>query len=211
MEGWVSRGKVVLLGWRFRWFWVAGFGIMEGEWCEVLLKGVVSFEFFHVLLRWSWNWDEMVFGNLKCLPNSSMERITAKIVRRCRRRISKLFYKFPVSTDPIKFTEVELVDDDDLETMVALYRGNWSNQNASIQLFAELADVEPTENLTPLDISLNDASETDAVGDDGYDSSDPSYHKIDSDSGPDMDEVSDDIDDECANDDGNVNVSIAEN
>ena len=48
------------------------------------------------------------------------ERISAKIVKCCERRISKLFYKFPISTKPIKFTEMELVDNEDVEIMVAL-------------------------------------------------------------------------------------------
>ncbi|PPS10218.1 hypothetical protein GOBAR_AA10433 [Gossypium barbadense] len=50
--------------------------------------------------------------------------------------------------EPIKFTEMELVDDEDVETMVALYC--YSNQNAPIHLFAELAIVESTEDPTPL-------------------------------------------------------------
>ncbi|PPD95438.1 hypothetical protein GOBAR_DD07518 [Gossypium barbadense] len=74
--------------------------------------------------------------------------ISAKIVRRCGRRISKLFYKFPFLTNPIKFTEIELVDNEDVETMIALYCGNQRDQNASIQLFAELDGVKPTEDLT---------------------------------------------------------------
>ncbi|KAH1040118.1 hypothetical protein J1N35_041861 [Gossypium stocksii] len=78
------------------------------------------------------------------------ERISAKFVRRCGKRISKLFYKLPVLTNLIKFTEIELVDDEDVETMIVLYCGNWSDQNAPIQLFAELASVEPTEDLTAL-------------------------------------------------------------
>ncbi|PPD89762.1 hypothetical protein GOBAR_DD13298 [Gossypium barbadense] len=45
---------------------------------------------------------------------------------------------------------MELVDDEDVETMVALYCGTRSNQNAPIQLFAELASVEATEDPTPL-------------------------------------------------------------
>ena len=61
------------------------------------------------------------------------EKISEKIYKPCGRRISKLFYKFPVSTDPIKFTEMELVDDEDVETMIALYCGTRSNQNAPIQ------------------------------------------------------------------------------
>ncbi|KAK5832074.1 hypothetical protein PVK06_015874 [Gossypium arboreum] len=78
------------------------------------------------------------------------EKISEKIYKRCGRRMSKLFYKFPVSTDPIKFTEIEVVDDEDVETMVALYCGTQSNQNAPIQLFAELAGIEATEDPTSL-------------------------------------------------------------
>ncbi|KAH1091735.1 hypothetical protein J1N35_018992 [Gossypium stocksii] len=59
-------------------------------------------------------------------------RINAKIIRHCGR-------KYPVSTDPIKFTEMELVDDKDVETMITLSCGNGSDKNASIHLFAELA------------------------------------------------------------------------
>ncbi|PPD81960.1 hypothetical protein GOBAR_DD21117 [Gossypium barbadense] len=45
---------------------------------------------------------------------------------------------------------MELVDDENMETMIAIYCGNRSDQNASILLFAELASVEPTEDLTTL-------------------------------------------------------------
>ncbi|PPD85078.1 hypothetical protein GOBAR_DD17997 [Gossypium barbadense] len=45
---------------------------------------------------------------------------------------------------------MELVDDEDVETIVALYCGTQSNKNAPIQLFAELAGVEATEDPTPL-------------------------------------------------------------
>ncbi|PPR93552.1 hypothetical protein GOBAR_AA27128 [Gossypium barbadense] len=121
--------------------------------------------------------------------------------------------------------------------MVALYCGTRSNQNTPIQLFAELAGVEATEDLTPLgeedgaqescmvvlisyvgqttihgiDIDLNAASETDVVGDNVYHSSDPSDHEVDSESDTDVDKVPDDIDDECVNEDGNVNASSAGN
>ncbi|PPS20245.1 hypothetical protein GOBAR_AA00298 [Gossypium barbadense] len=122
--------------------------------------------------------------------------------------------------------------------MVALYCGTRNNQNASIQLFAELAGIEATEDPTSLgeedraqepcivvpisyvdiqstihgiDIDLNVASETDVVGNDVYHSSDPSDHEVDSESDPDVDEVPDDIDDEGVNDDGNVNASSVGN
>ncbi|PPS13117.1 hypothetical protein GOBAR_AA07543 [Gossypium barbadense] len=133
---------------------------------------------------------------------------------------------------------MELVNDEDVETMVALYCGTRRNQNASIQLFAELAGMEATEDPTPLgeedgaqescmmvpisyvdsqstihgiDIDLNAAPETDVVGDDVYHSSDPSYHKVDSESDPDVDEVPDDIDDEGVNNGGNLNASLVKN
>ncbi|KAK5842521.1 hypothetical protein PVK06_004890 [Gossypium arboreum] len=165
-------------------------------------------------------------------------RINVKIVRRYGRRISKLFYKFPVSTDPIKFTEMELVDDEDVETMIALYCGNGSDKNAPIHLFAELAGMEENENLTAygkehraqelcmvapisyvdsestiggIDIDLNVTPDMDVVGDDGYDSSDPCYQEVDSDSDPDVDDVPDDIDDEDVNDDRNINASSVGN
>ncbi|KAK5833485.1 hypothetical protein PVK06_017325 [Gossypium arboreum] len=165
-------------------------------------------------------------------------RINVKIVRRCGRRILKLFYKFPVSTDPIKFTEMELLDDEDVETMIALYCGNGSDKNAPIHLFAELAGMEENENLTAygeehraqepcmvaprsyvdsestiggIDIDLNVTPDMDVVGDDGYDSSDPCYQEVDSDSDPDVDDVPDDIDDEDVNDDRNINASSVGN
>ncbi|PPR99321.1 hypothetical protein GOBAR_AA21344 [Gossypium barbadense] len=133
---------------------------------------------------------------------------------------------------------MELVDDEDMETMVTLFCGNQSYQNAPIQLFFELVYVEPVEYLTPLHdehgvqdpcmvvpisyvdsqstvhgfgIDLNTTPETDPNVDDGYDSSDPSDHEVDCDSDPNMDKVSDDIDDEDANDDGNVNASSVGN
>ncbi|PPS15657.1 hypothetical protein GOBAR_AA04916 [Gossypium barbadense] len=133
---------------------------------------------------------------------------------------------------------MELVDDEDVETIVALYCGTRSNQNAPIQLFVKLACVEPTEDPTPLgeehgaqepcmvvlimyidsqstisgiNIDLNAALETDVVGDDVYHSSDPSDHEVNSDSDPDVEEVLDDIDDKCVNDDGNINASSVRN
>ncbi|PPD94541.1 hypothetical protein GOBAR_DD08410 [Gossypium barbadense] len=133
---------------------------------------------------------------------------------------------------------MELVDDEDVETMVALYCGTQSNKNVPIQLFAELAGVEATEDPTPLgeedgfeapcmmvpvsyvnsqstiheiNIDLNAATETDVISDDVYYSSDPVDYELDSESDPDADEVPDDIDDEGVNEDGNVNVSSVGN
>ncbi|PPD70091.1 hypothetical protein GOBAR_DD33033 [Gossypium barbadense] len=123
---------------------------------------------------------------------------------------------------------MELVDDEGVETMVALCCGTRSNQNTPIKLFAELAGVEATKDPTLLgeedgvqkpcmvvpisyadsqttihgiDIDLNAAPETDVVGDDVYYSSDPAVHEVNSESDPDVDEVLDDIDDEGMNED----------
>ncbi|PPS12677.1 hypothetical protein GOBAR_AA07958 [Gossypium barbadense] len=130
---------------------------------------------------------------------------------------------------------MELVNDEDVEIMVALYCGTWSNQNAPIQLFAELAGIEATEDpialgeearaqepcmmvlvsyigsqstIHGIDIDLNATPETVVVGDDVYHSSDPSDHEVDSDNDPDVDEVPDDIDDKGVNKNGNVNMSL---
>ncbi|KAH1113919.1 hypothetical protein J1N35_007297 [Gossypium stocksii] len=170
--------------------------------------------------------------------NEMKRRINAKIVRRCGKRILKIFYKFSVSTNPIKFTEMELVDDEDVETMIALYCGNGSDKNAIIHLFAELAGMEQNEDInayseehgaqepcmvTPIsyvdsestireiNINLNITPDIDVVGDDGYDSNDHCDQEVDSDSDPDVDDVHDDIDDEDVNDDGNINVSSVGN
>ncbi|PPD75172.1 hypothetical protein GOBAR_DD27909 [Gossypium barbadense] len=133
--------------------------------------------------------------------------ISVNIVRHCGRRISKLFYKFPVSTDPIIFTKIELVDNEDVEIMIALYCGNRSDQNAPIHLFAELDGVEPTEDLTVYS-EEHEAQEPCMVA---PISSDPCDQEVNSDSDPDMDEVPNDIDDEEVNDDRNINASSVRN
>ncbi|PPS06607.1 hypothetical protein GOBAR_AA14040 [Gossypium barbadense] len=111
---------------------------------------------------------------------------------------------------------MELVDDEDVETMIALYCGNQSDKNAPIHLFAELASLEQNENFTAygeehgakepcmvapishvgsestirrIDINLNVTSDIYVVGDDGYDSSDPCDQEVDSDGYPNVDEI----------------------
>ncbi|PPS01372.1 hypothetical protein GOBAR_AA19289 [Gossypium barbadense] len=133
---------------------------------------------------------------------------------------------------------MELVDDEDIETMIALYCGNGSDKNAPIHLFAELADMEKNKDLTTygeehgaqkpcvvapisyvdsestirgIGINLNVTPDIDVVGDDGYDNSDPCDQKVDSDSDPDADDVPDDIDNEDVNDDRNINTSLMGN
>ncbi|PPD90085.1 hypothetical protein GOBAR_DD12970 [Gossypium barbadense] len=52
---------------------------------------------------------------------------------------------------------------------------------------------------------------TDADGNDEYDNNGSSGHEVEDYSHPDLDDVLDDIDDECANDDRNVNASSVGN
>ncbi|XP_052490499.1 uncharacterized protein LOC128042971 [Gossypium raimondii] len=77
--------------------------------------------------------------------------INVKILRRCGRKIVKIVYKLPVSTNLVKFVEMELADDKDVETMVDLYCGNESDKNAPIHLFAELAGMEQNEDVNASD------------------------------------------------------------
>ncbi|PPS05387.1 hypothetical protein GOBAR_AA15267 [Gossypium barbadense] len=133
---------------------------------------------------------------------------------------------------------MELVDDEDVETMIALYYGNGSDKNSPIHLFVELANMEQNEDLTAygeehateepcvvapilyvdsestirgININLNVTPDIDVVSDDGYDNSDPCDEEVDSDSDPDVDDVPDDIDNEDVNDDGNINASSVGN
>ncbi|KAK5844807.1 hypothetical protein PVK06_000948 [Gossypium arboreum] len=46
-------------------------------------------------------------------------KISAKIATRCGKQMSRLFYKFPVSTNTLKFANMELVDDD-VAKMIAI-------------------------------------------------------------------------------------------
>ncbi|XP_017609411.1 uncharacterized protein LOC108455348 [Gossypium arboreum] len=77
-------------------------------------------------------------------------KISAKIAIRCGRAMSKLFYKFPISIDPFKFCAMHLLEDDDLGTMMEIW---WSTRSVNpqlVELFAELADLEPVENVSPI-------------------------------------------------------------
>ncbi|PPD79889.1 hypothetical protein GOBAR_DD23184 [Gossypium barbadense] len=104
---------------------------------------------------------------------------------------------------------MELVDDEDVETMIALYCEEDGVQEPCMVVLVSYVDSQSTIHGT--DIDLNAAPETDVVGDDVYYSSDPVDHEVDSESDPDVDEVPDDIEDEGVNEDGNVNTSLVEN
>ncbi|PPD76338.1 hypothetical protein GOBAR_DD26733 [Gossypium barbadense] len=129
---------------------------------------------------------------------------------------------------------MEVVDDEDVETMVALYCGNGSDKNALIHLFAELVGMEQNEDVNASDeehgaqepwmvalisyvdsestmggigIDLNITPDIDV---DGGEKEGGSYHwdeEVNSDGDPDVDDVPDDIDDEDVNNDRNINAS----
>ncbi|KAH1097279.1 hypothetical protein J1N35_014200 [Gossypium stocksii] len=73
----------------------------------------------------------------------------------------RLFYKFPVSTDPFKFSEMELEDDDDLGTTIAIYFPPEIENPSSVELFAEIAKPDPIQVVNPaiqrsgIDFDLN--------------------------------------------------------
>lgn len=78
------------------------------------------------------------------------ENISAKIVQLCGRKMSRLIYEFPISSNPIKFTEMTYVDDKDMETMIALYCLTKNVNVKPVQLLVELADVKFVLKVTPL-------------------------------------------------------------
>ncbi|PPD79993.1 hypothetical protein GOBAR_DD23087 [Gossypium barbadense] len=102
---------------------------------------------------------------------------------------------------------MELVDDEDVETMIALYCRNKSDKNAPIHLFAELAGVEQNEDVNAYgeEHGAQEPCMVAPISGDHYD------QEVDSDSDPDMDDVPDDIDDEDVNNDGNINASSVGN
>ncbi|PPE00702.1 hypothetical protein GOBAR_DD02281 [Gossypium barbadense] len=109
---------------------------------------------------------------------------------------------------------MELVDDEDVETMVALYCGNVSDKNASIHLFVELVGMEQNEDVNAyggISIDLNITPDIDVVGGEEECGSDHCDEKVDSNGDPDVDDVPDDIDDEDVNNDGNINASSVKN
>ncbi|PPD92880.1 hypothetical protein GOBAR_DD10176 [Gossypium barbadense] len=111
------------------------------------------------------------------------EKISAKIARRCGKSMPRLFYKFLVLPNPCKYTEIKLVNDENMETMIALYCSTRNMVTELVELFTELADVELIQNVT----SLNQQ----------YGIQDPCEDL-------DLDEVPNDINGNDANDDENV-------
>ncbi|KAK5839970.1 hypothetical protein PVK06_008830 [Gossypium arboreum] len=88
-------------------------------------------------------------------------KISTKIASHCGKQMLRLFYKFSVSTDPLKFSEMELEDDDDLRTMIAIYCPPEIENRNPIKLFAEIAKPNPIQVVIPasqcpgIDFDLN--------------------------------------------------------
>ncbi|PPS09687.1 hypothetical protein GOBAR_AA10954 [Gossypium barbadense] len=103
---------------------------------------------------------------------------------------------------------MKLVDDEDVETMIARLL-TWSSR--TVYGGSNIVRVDGESTIRGIDIDLNVTPDIDVVGDDGYDSNDPCDQEVDSDSDPDVEDVPDDIDDENVNDDGNINASSVGN
>ncbi|KAH1055285.1 hypothetical protein J1N35_033350 [Gossypium stocksii] len=69
-----------------------------------------------------------------------------KIAIHCGRAMSRLFYKFPISTDPFKFCEMQLLDDNDLDIIMEIWWSTSNENSQPVELFAELVDLEPVKN-----------------------------------------------------------------
>ncbi|KAH1129468.1 hypothetical protein J1N35_000846 [Gossypium stocksii] len=121
-----------------------------------------------------------------------------------------------------RFTDMELEDDEDIETMVAFYCPTGSVNTELMQLFVELADVEFDIDLSALPMSKNLNSglrlqihpvliKTDVDDEDGYDNNGCSGYEVEDYSEPNLDEVPDDINNKYANYDGNVYASLVGN
>ncbi|PPD70563.1 hypothetical protein GOBAR_DD32553 [Gossypium barbadense] len=112
-------------------------------------------------------------------------KISAKIATCCGKQMSKLFYKFLVSTGSLKFSDMELVDDDDdIATIITIYYLLEIDNPRPVELFPVLAGPEPIQIVPPVNSDERSINE------------DQSHHDIEEFNGPDVDEVLEDIDDE---------------
>ncbi|KAH1082182.1 hypothetical protein J1N35_021943 [Gossypium stocksii] len=76
-------------------------------------------------------------------------KISIKITTRCGKQMLRLFYKFSVSTDPLKFSKTELEDDDYLGTMIAIYCPPEIENLSPVELFVEIAESDPIQIVNP--------------------------------------------------------------
>ncbi|PPD74586.1 hypothetical protein GOBAR_DD28490 [Gossypium barbadense] len=119
----------------------------------------------------------------------------------------KLFYKFPVFSNPIKFTEMELLDDDNVETMFSQQYG--VEDPPRIEVPREFVDRRSPMRCFDIDLNIGCSDhyggglqihpiviEIDALGEDGSDNNGFSDHKGEDFSDPDLNDVQDNIDNE---------------
>ncbi|KAK5775195.1 hypothetical protein PVK06_043064 [Gossypium arboreum] len=100
------------------------------------------------------------------------QKISTRIATRCGKHMLRLFYKFLISIDPFKFIEMELEDDNDLGTMIAIYCPSKMENPSPVEFSVEIAKPEP--------VLVVISSE----------------HDIEYSSDPDLDDIPKDIDDE---------------
>ncbi|KAH1129983.1 hypothetical protein J1N35_001361 [Gossypium stocksii] len=123
----------------------------------------------------------------------------------------RLFYKFPVSTNSLKFSEMELEDDDDIRTMISIYCPLGIKNLSLVELFAEIAEPDPIQVCPRLEIHP-EVLATIEDGDEGSDSDDQSHRDLnDNFSDPDLDNIPKDIEEEGPIEGENVNPHSTEN
>ncbi|PPD66213.1 hypothetical protein GOBAR_DD36908 [Gossypium barbadense] len=81
---------------------------------------------------------------------------------------------------------MQLLDDDDLGTMMEIWWSTESENPQPVELFAELANLEPVKNVSPINADVGE------MNNNGEDSN----QDVEDFNDPDVDKVSDDIDDE---------------
>ncbi|KAH1114929.1 hypothetical protein J1N35_008307 [Gossypium stocksii] len=133
----------------------------------------------------------------------------------------RLFYKFSITSNLIKFSKMKLVDDEGVEIIIALYCSTGNVNVKPIQLFAKSTNVELVQNVIPLSqqyIVEDPCTEihsvvvgADANGEEGPNNDGHSDHKGEDFSDPDLDEVLNDIDDEGTDEGENVYAPSVEN
>lgn len=80
------------------------------------------------------------------------EKIGSKITRHCVRMMPRLFYKFPILSNPRMYNEMQLVDNEDVETMITVHYSTGNIE--AVELYIELKDVNKGNGATNLPTAL---------------------------------------------------------
>ncbi|PPR94062.1 hypothetical protein GOBAR_AA26605 [Gossypium barbadense] len=123
--------------------------------------------------------------NKRVLLADLKRKISTKIATWCGKQTLRLFYKFSVSTNPLKFSEMKLEDNNDLGKMIAIYCPLKMDSPNLVELFTEIAESDHIQ------VSHSD------LNDDFSD--------------PDLDDIPEDIDVEGSVEGENVNPHPVEN